>query len=139
MQDAQMKVGDTLHASLDQLRQLVEAKADQTAFSALLEVVRVSCSEQGEDICPVNLGSSRTHSRCSNTGYITRSWEGLPKGALTGALRYWAEQQFQSSLGKKANFFCDLASALDECLTSFNPDETATDAVIQVFKDGTIE
>ncbi len=51
------------------------------AFAPLLEVVRVSCSDTGLGICPVQMGTSKEHKRCHGTGFVPRKWEGQRDGA----------------------------------------------------------
>ena len=74
-----------LNERLAELRTLAESKMvkcpeDWEVMSvAVLDMLRFPCSESGGEVCPVALGTSETHVKCNNTGYITRSLEEVIK------------------------------------------------------------
>ncbi len=62
---------------------ICSTKVPDKAYDGLREVFRERC------VCRRGAHTEYIHQRCKGTGYITRSIEGWPKGALKGAIE-WA-------------------------------------------------
>lgn len=105
---------ELLRHTIEEIRTFLEAQPDTTAFAPLLEVVRKRCCEGG--VYPIggsrnpNVGRcpgcgvygwriggtcgtchketviAAVHGPCKGSGYVTRNWEGMPRGALRGSI-----------------------------------------------------
>ena len=60
---------------------------------------------------------------CHGTGYVARSWDGLPQGALAGALLH--------ALFMTPGIAIPGQKYLEIIISPFNPDEAALDAVME--------
>ena len=102
------------------------------AYGPLLEVVRESGGFYQQSEC----------SACGGSGFITRSWEGLPKGALRGAIEDAVEDApFASNYFHIYNQIIEaelLAISKDkegeDRWALFSKDAAACDAVIKALK-----
>mgnify|MGYP001617861174 CR=1 FL=1 len=77
------KIKQTIPEMLAELRQLSEAKPDP-AYAPLLNALREECECDFPELREVH---QRFATKCRGTGYMARSWDGLPDGALEGALK----------------------------------------------------
>lgn len=121
---------DTVKQLQQELREALEAE-DDPQYAPSLEVIREICGpciETEAHLCKPF--PNPACGSCNGTGHVLMNWSKVPKGALAGALYYWAEQEFQKATGKETNFCCDLAVKLNECFSSDDPDLSALKAVL---------
>ena len=112
------------------------------ASGPLLEVVRERCSHWGKISTDGGFYQQSECPACGGSGFITRSWEGLPKGALRGAIEDAVEDApFASNYFHIYNQIIEaelLAISKDkegeDRWALFSKDAAACDAVIKALK-----
>mgnify|MGYP001618160078 CR=1 FL=1 len=147
-----------LQPKLGEVRKLVEAKNDP-AYALLLRVVRVKCPPL-EVAYPLPEGGHRWRvydhveehcQKCEGTGFVTRSIEGWPIGALRGAIEFaiidipglWAKyvEAYKDQIWKQLASLASQAATgavaytFREIARAVNVDHASLDALIEALDD----
>ncbi len=123
-----------IHPGPNALETCITGRIPNPIYVPLLNVVRdkcFSCRGNGKDIhCSCDyapcLHSELACPACGGGGYITRSWDDLPKGALAGALLH--------ALLLTPRIAISGQKYLEIITAPFDPDQAAVQAVLTILE-----